>query len=103
MCKKKNLYNSKPIFFFYNTDYGKMLKYREKYRSTDISVDLYWRPVVPLHSETSVKVWLCLMEVQLEEHCSSPVLKWQGPGQEDKKEGPANMYICMQNYTVHHK
>ncbi len=32
---------SKPIFFFYITDYGKMLKYREKYRSTDISVDLY--------------------------------------------------------------
>ncbi len=24
--------NSKPIFFFYKTDYGKMLKYREKYR-----------------------------------------------------------------------
>ncbi len=23
------------------TDYGKMLKYRDKYRSTDISVDLY--------------------------------------------------------------
>ncbi len=33
--------NSKPIFFFYKTDYGQMLKYREKYRSTDISVDLY--------------------------------------------------------------
>ncbi len=32
-----------------------------------------WRPVVRLHSESSVKVWLCLMEVQLEEHCSSPV------------------------------
>ncbi len=32
-----------------------------------------WRPIVPLHSESSVKVWLCLMEVQLEEHCSSPV------------------------------
>ncbi len=32
------------IFFFFFTkpitDYGKMLKYREKYRSTDISVDL---------------------------------------------------------------
>ncbi len=30
------------IFFFTKpiTDYGKMLKYREKYRSTDISVDL---------------------------------------------------------------
>ncbi len=26
-----------------------------------------------LHSESSVKVWLCMMEVQLEEHCSSPV------------------------------
>ncbi len=24
---------SKPIYFFYKTDYGKMLKYREKYRS----------------------------------------------------------------------
>ncbi len=24
--------NSKPIFFIYKTDYGKMLKYREKYR-----------------------------------------------------------------------
>ncbi len=29
------------FFFFYKTDYGKMLKYQEKYRSTDISVDLY--------------------------------------------------------------
>ncbi len=41
--KKKNYNNSKPIFFFFTkpiTDYGKMLKYREKYRSTDISVDL---------------------------------------------------------------
>ncbi len=28
------------IFFFYITDYGKMLKYREKYRSTDITVNL---------------------------------------------------------------
>ncbi len=31
------------FFFFFTkpiTDYGKMLKYREKYRSTDISVDL---------------------------------------------------------------
>ncbi len=38
--KKKK--NQKPIFFFTKpiTDYGKMLKYREKYRSTDISVDL---------------------------------------------------------------
>ncbi len=35
--KKKK---SKPIFFFYKTDNGKMLKYREKYRETDISVDL---------------------------------------------------------------
>ncbi len=35
--KKKHL---KPIFFFYKTDYGKMLKYREKYRSSNISVDL---------------------------------------------------------------
>ncbi len=37
--KKKKyilLFFTKPI-----TDYGKMLKYREKYRSTDISVDLY--------------------------------------------------------------
>ncbi len=35
--------NSKPIFFFTKpiTDYGKMLKYQEKYRSTDIWVDLY--------------------------------------------------------------
>ncbi len=40
-----------------------------------------WRPVVLLHSESSVKVWLCMMEVQIEEHCSGPVLKWQGPGQ----------------------
>ncbi len=29
VCKKKK---SKPIFFFCITDYGKMLKYREKYR-----------------------------------------------------------------------
>ncbi len=28
--------NSKPIFFFYKTDYGKILKYREKYRSISI-------------------------------------------------------------------
>ncbi len=34
--KKKTLF----FFFFYKTDYGKMIKYREKYRSTDISVDL---------------------------------------------------------------
>ncbi len=40
--EKINHNNSKPIFFFTKpiTDYGKMLKYREKYRSTDISVDL---------------------------------------------------------------
>ncbi len=25
-----------------------------------------WRPTVPLHSESSVKVWLCMMKVQLE-------------------------------------
>ncbi len=30
----------KTDFFFYKTDYDKILKYREKYRSTDISVDL---------------------------------------------------------------
>ncbi len=32
--KKKKKKNSKPIFFFTKpiTDYGKMLKYREKYR-----------------------------------------------------------------------
>ncbi len=29
---QKNKIKSKPIFFFYKTDYGKMLKYREKYR-----------------------------------------------------------------------
>ncbi len=44
VCDRKNnkKNNSKPIFFFTKpiTDYGKMLKYREKYRSTDISVDL---------------------------------------------------------------
>ncbi len=39
-----------------------------------------WRPID--QSESSVKVWSCMMEVQLEEHCSSPVWKWQGPGQE---------------------
>ncbi len=33
--KKRYFFFTKPI-----TDYGKMLKYREKYRSTDISVDL---------------------------------------------------------------
>ncbi len=32
---KTDIFFTKPI-----TDYGKMLKYREKYRSTDISVDL---------------------------------------------------------------
>ncbi len=40
MYVTKKIKYSKPIFFFYKTDYGKMLKYREKYRSTDISVDL---------------------------------------------------------------
>ncbi len=40
VTKKKKKKNSKPIFFFYKTDNDKMLKYREKYRSTDISVDL---------------------------------------------------------------
>ncbi len=38
VCKKKK--NQTRFFFFYKTDYGKMLKYQEKYRSTDISVDL---------------------------------------------------------------
>ncbi len=32
-----------------------------------------WRPIVLQLSESSVKIWLCMMEVQLEEHCSSPV------------------------------
>ncbi len=44
VCVKKKKKKKKKIktkfFFFYKTDYGKMLKYREKYRSTDISVDL---------------------------------------------------------------
>ncbi len=39
ICEKKKNQN-RFFFFFYKTDYGKMLKYREKYRSTDISVDL---------------------------------------------------------------
>ncbi len=50
--KKKN------FFFFFTkpiTDYGKMLKYREKYRSTDISVDLYFSPVVRLSSGNANK------------------------------------------------
>ncbi len=40
VCNKKI---KTDIFFFTKpiTDYGKMLKYREKYRSTDILVDLY--------------------------------------------------------------
>ncbi len=40
--KKKQKQIQNRYFFFTNpiTDYGKMLKYREKYRSTDISVDL---------------------------------------------------------------
>ncbi len=37
------IFFTKPI-----TDYGKMLKYREKYRSTDISVDLYFSSAVNL-------------------------------------------------------
>ncbi len=46
VCEKNNKIKSKskPILLFFTkpiTDYGKMLKYREKYRSTDISVDLY--------------------------------------------------------------
>ncbi len=44
VCKKikKSQKNKNRYFFFTKpiTDYGKMLKYREKYRSTDISVDL---------------------------------------------------------------
>ncbi len=45
VCDKKKNYNNNILnrFFFFTkpiTDYGKMLKYREKYRSTDISVDL---------------------------------------------------------------
>ncbi len=41
VCKKKK--NQNRYFFFTKpiTDYGKMLKYREKYRPTDILVDLY--------------------------------------------------------------
>ncbi len=41
--KKIYIYIQNRYFFFTKpiTDYGKMLKYREKYRSTDISVDLY--------------------------------------------------------------
>ncbi len=53
--KKKNL---NRYFFFYKTDYGKMLKYREKYRekyrSTDISVDLYlWLSKCEKHHQNS--------------------------------------------------
>ncbi len=44
VCKKKKKKKKIPNrYFFFTTpitDYGKMLKYREKYRSTDISVDL---------------------------------------------------------------
>ncbi len=42
VTKKKKKKKKKRYFFFTKpiTDYGKMLKYREKYRSTDISVDL---------------------------------------------------------------
>ncbi len=51
VCKKKNL---NRYFFFYKTDYGKMLKYREKYRSTDISVDLYlWLSKCEKHHQNS--------------------------------------------------
>ncbi len=32
-----------------------------------------WRPIVLQHSESSLNVWLCVMEVQLEVHCNSPV------------------------------
>ncbi len=41
--KKNNIYIFFNRYFFFTkpiTDYGKMLKYQEKYRSTDISVDL---------------------------------------------------------------
>ncbi len=43
VCIKK-IYIYIYIFFFTKpiTDYGKMLKYREKYQSTDIAVDLYF-------------------------------------------------------------
>ncbi len=39
----------------------------------DVRFWVRWRPVVLQLSESSVKVWLCMMEVQLEEHWSSPV------------------------------
>ncbi len=57
VCKKEK--HSKPIFLFFTkpiTDYGKMLKYREKYRSTDISVDLY-----SSHHFSSSKGWTLLI------------------------------------------
>ncbi len=38
---KKQIQNQFFIFTKPITDYGKMLKYQEKYRSTDILVDLY--------------------------------------------------------------
>ncbi len=38
--KKKKIFQTD--IFFYKTDYGKMLKYLGNYRSTDISVDLYF-------------------------------------------------------------
>ncbi len=42
VCKKKKKEIQNRYFFFTKpiTDYAKMLKYWEKYRSTDISVDL---------------------------------------------------------------
>ncbi len=42
MYVKKKIIILNRYFFFTKpiTDYGKMLKYRKKYRSTDISVDL---------------------------------------------------------------
>ncbi len=55
VCKKKK--NLNRYFFFFTkpiTDYGKMLKYREKYRSTDISVDLYlWLSKCEKHHQNS--------------------------------------------------
>ncbi len=38
---KKQIQNQFFLFTKPITDYGKMLKYQEKYRSTDILVDLY--------------------------------------------------------------
>ncbi len=47
-----------------------------------------WRPVMLLHYESHVEVWLCMMEVQPEEHCNSPAKKWQGPGHEVVQHAP---------------